>query len=127
MGEEFTREGSSIVAFGLQISDYVAIPLNPQSEFRNPQLLRLGFAGHGNESYRYGRTTRYSGLVFLDENEILLAASHRYDHPPFQLELLDERLGNVLWRGSDDDRVKWSDLGPTEVPIACFSMDSPVA
>ena len=61
----------------------------------------------------------------LQQPQPLIAARrpHGNDHAPAVGQLVDQRLGNVLGRGGDDDGVEGRGLRPSLIAVAGPDMD----
>ena len=79
---------------------------------------RLPTSGHRDETDQ-NRLLVDVGSMLSEQVKLLIARStDRDDHPAAVLQLVDQRLGNMVRGTRHDDRVEWRMLRPALVPIA---------
>ena len=89
----------------------------PADHNRSPMALRL--AGHGDEPDRSQHLAFQARLGAGDPHEVLVVATDRSHEPTADLELLQQRLRDVIGRGGgQEDRVVRGAVGPSSVSVA---------
>src|SRR5690242_1630095 len=108
---------------------------NSSSNFRRESLLgvppkrlfRLSIAPERNEFHGNHGGLFHHAAMLLEPIQLLAERfTDRNDHPASFVELVDQRLRNVIWRCRDDDRVERCVLRPALVTVAGLDMDVPV-
>src|SRR2546422_6707303 len=82
---------------------------------------------HRDESYSGDVLAHDPRLGPRDHHQVLLEAADGDDQPPADLELIDERLGDVHRGGSDEDPIEGRRLGPASVAIPRTDLDVGIA
>src|SRR5262249_29857792 len=90
--------------------------------------LTLGPTGHRDEQGRLERPLSELAAVLLDQVDDLIEPSPQGDdHPAAVLELVDQRLGDLLRGAGDDDGIERSGFRPALVAVADPRMDVVIA
>src|ERR1039457_6606916 len=85
-------------------------------------------SGHGHEEHRHHGLLFQITPALAEQHQLLLPGrSDRDNDAPAVLELVDERLGHLLRRTRDDDRIERRSLAPALVAVAGARVDIGVA